>query len=77
MLEFFVVVYLTFMDGSVVAYNDAKWDVVSSQKECKEKIDIAVKELREAYKDAGKSGKEDDPAPSTFMLGCVQQEKTE
>ena len=67
MIEYLVVVLLTFMDGSYVEYNDGKWETAVGEKECQDKIKIATTELKEFYKD------QKDPKPSTFIQGCVSK----
>lgn len=75
MVEMMVVVWLTFMDGSIVQYkNDAgEVPVVSAEtaqdvfKKCKQEFDRIHVEMREDFKDH-------DPKPSTFMDVCTQKE---
>lgn len=71
MIKYLVVVMLTFMDGSVAQYNNGKWDVADSYKECQQKLGAAVAEMKEAFKD------QKDPKPSTFIQACVSTEAKE
>jgi hypothetical protein len=75
MVEMLVIVWLSFMDGSVVQYknDDASIPIVVAQngnealKKCQEKIDEILIEMRKDFKDH-------ETKPSTFMLGCTQRE---
>lgn len=69
-VEYLVVVMLTFMDGSVVQYNKGEWETVTSYKECRAKVKIAAEEMKEDFKDA-------DPKPSMFILMCLDKNKKE
>jgi hypothetical protein len=71
-MKFLVVVMLTFMNGTVVQYNDGKWDTAPSFEACQAAVSKASEELKEEYKDGitvdGKQVK-----PSSFILACIQQ----
>ena len=67
MMEYLVVVMLTFMDGSVVQYNNGQWEVASSYEDCQKSIVKATTELKEEYKDS-------DPKPSTFLTMCLSKD---
>ena len=72
MVEVLVIVWLTFMDGSVVQYYDDNGSVpvITAEngdegiKQCAAKIEEILIEMREDFKDH-------DPKPSTFIKGCT------
>ena len=72
MVEYLVLVMLTFMDGSYAQYNDGNWDVVGAEdaneayNKCQARIGEIQQEMKEAF-----TGH--DPAPSTFLSGCIQK----
>lgn len=70
MLEVLVIIYLTFMDGSIAAHNDGDWEVVSSMDECMKRGAVIEAEMREQFKD-------NDPAPSTFVKVCADKREAE
>ena len=67
MKTFLVVVMLTFADGSVAQHNDGKWESTTTFEECQKKAKDAEKEMREMFKD-------NDPAPSTFIKICAEEQ---
>lgn len=69
-IEYLVIVYLTFWDGSVAAHNDGKWETVVGEKACLLRAEEITNEMRAQFKDH-------DPKPNTFMKGCVQKPKEE
>lgn len=75
MIEFLVIVYLTFADGSVVAYNDGKWNTTSTFTECQQKVNEAAEELREMYKDGVKDEEGKKIEPSTFIKMCAEKKR--
>ena len=45
-MKFLVVVMLTFMNGTVVQYNDGKWDTAPSFEACQAAVSKASEELK-------------------------------
>lgn len=66
MIEFLVVVYLTFADGSIAAHNDGKWEVAKGIEECMKREAEIEAEMRAQFKD-------NDPKPSTFIKLCAEK----
>lgn len=68
-LEYTIVIWLSFMDGSMVKYLDEKTGeepvMTGTIEQCLEKIDDYVAEMREDFKDH-------DPKPSTFIRICSE-----
>lgn len=66
MVYFLAVIYLTFSDGSYVAWNKGKWDHAPDFKTCTELLKKHTDEMKVTYKDY---------EGSTFMTACIRKEE--
>ncbi len=62
---FLVVIWLTFSDGSVIPWNDQKWDHAPDFKTCTELLQKHTDEMKVKYKEY---------EGSTFITACIRKE---